>query len=207
RSWRLFARVPLTFGTWLWQRTLSFGALAAVLYAGYGAFHATQHHVLHVLNGLNQTVHVTLGNSTVHVPAGGRQVIDLPVGTVHGTAKLNTGAQVDDQQIPVRSGSQKLVWNVAGAAPLMLEEIRYTSDRAPAPSDQGAEPTIYCGQRVVSVANADFAFADPPKSISMPKGSNVVVRHHLAVAPVEKKGLDLCIGYLMSRGKLTEAFP
>ncbi|HET9157058.1 MAG TPA: hypothetical protein VFN91_10350 [Myxococcaceae bacterium] len=207
RSWRLFARVPLTFGTWLWQRTLSLGALAAVLYAGYGAFHATQHHVLHVLNGLNEPVNVTLGNSTMHVPPGGRQVIDLPVGTVRGIAKLDSGAEVDDQQISVRSGSQKLVWNVAGAAPLMLGEIRYTSDRATASNDQGAEPTIYCGQRVVSIANVDFAFADPPKSISMPKGSNVIVRHHLAVVPVERKGPDLCIGYLMSTGKLTEVLP
>lgn len=208
RSWRLYARVPLTLGTWLWQRTLSIAALVAVIYAGYDAFHATQHHVLHVLNGLNEPVHVTLDKTTLHVPPGGRQVIDLPVGTVRATAKLDSGTEVDDQQIRVRSGSQKLVWNVAGAAPLILEAIRYTSDRAPAPDDPGAEPTIYCGQRVLSIPDVDFAFVDPPSSISMPRGGKVVVRQRLAVAPLEgSKGVDLCVGYLMSTGKLKEVFP
>src|SRR5215831_8451819 len=58
RSWRLYARVPLTLGTWLWRRTLSVAALLALIYAGYEAFYATQHHAMHVLNGLNETVHV-----------------------------------------------------------------------------------------------------------------------------------------------------
>src|SRR5262252_4739744 len=120
RSWQLYARVPLTLGTWLWQRTLSLAALGAILYAGYGAFHDTRHHTIHVLNGFGEPIHVTAGAATLDIPPGGRQVVDLPVGMVRGKASVASGLEVDQQQIRVKSGGHTLVWNVAGAAPLVV---------------------------------------------------------------------------------------
>src|SRR5215813_13254305 len=182
RSWRLYARVPLSFGTWLWQRTLSLAALLAIAYGAYGAFYASRHHSLHVVNGLGQPLHLTVGGATLDVPPGGRQVVDLPVGTASGVARTASGLEVDRQEIRIKSGSHTMVWNVGGAAPVYLQAIRYHSDSASARNDEGTPPVVYCGQPVVSVDDVDFRFVEPPISVSMPKSSGVVVKHLLAIA-------------------------
>jgi len=206
RSWRLFARVPLTLGTWLWQRTLSLAALAAILYAGYGAFHATRNHTVHVLNGFPEPIHVTMGTATLDIPPGGRQVADLPVGTVQGKASVASGLQVDQQQIRVKSGGHTLLWNVAGASPLVLASIPYTAGSTDTSTSKGTPPVIYCGQPVVSLTDVDFRFVEPPSSVSMPKGSKLVIKKLLTIAPTHgKAGIDLCSSYLLGTGKVKEA--
>jgi hypothetical protein len=206
RSWRLFARVPLTLGAWLWQRTLSLAALAAILYAGYGAFHATRNHTVHVLNGLPEPIHVTMGKATLDIPPGGRQVADLPVGVVPAKATLASGLEVDQQQIRVKSGGQTLVWNVAGAAPLVVASIEYTTGKSNAAAHKPPPPVFYCGQPVVSVSDVDFRFVEPPSSVSMSGKSPMVVRKLLTTAPTHgKNGIDLCASYLLGTGKVKEA--
>jgi hypothetical protein len=208
RSWRLYARVPLTLGTWLWQRTLSVAALLAIAYGGYQAFYASRHHTLHVVNGLGQPVHVTVGAAKLDLPPGGRQVVDLPVGTASAVARTGSGVEADRQEIPIKSGSHTLVWNVGGAAPLYLQAIRYHASSASAREEEGPPPVVYCGQPVVSVDDVDFRFVEPPSSVSMPKSSSVVVKHLLAVAPTPgRQGVELCAGYLVGEGKVKEALP
>jgi len=205
RSWQLYARVPLTLGTWLWQRTLSLAALGAILYAGYGAFHDTRHHTIHVLNGFGEPIHVTAGAATLDIPPGGRQVVDLPVGMVRGKASVASGLEVDQQQIRVKSGGHTLVWNVAGAAPLVVASVPYTAG-ANASSSEAPPPVIYCGQPVVSISDVDLRFVEPPRTVSMPKGSNLVIMKLLTIAPTHgKSGIDLCESYLLGTGKVKEA--
>ncbi|HET9553875.1 MAG TPA: hypothetical protein VFP50_12970 [Anaeromyxobacteraceae bacterium] len=203
-SWTLFARAPLSLGAWLWSRGVALAAAVAVAGGALGAFHASRHHDLHVLNGFGRPLLVQVGPAALTVPAGQRAVINLPVGRHEARARAEGGGELEPLQLDVAAGGDLLVWNVAGAAPLVRTEVPYYKEKPPA--DEEPARKIHCGDEVVRIPKVDDAFKDSPHQVSMSEGQKRVVRRHVDVAREQgMDGADLCAFVLLDGGRDRDA--
>jgi hypothetical protein len=58
------------------------------------------------------------------------------------------------------------------------------------------EPHFFCGEQSLRRADVDYAFSEPPQSISMSSGQSVGYRRHLGLLP---EGLDFCARLLVDK--------
>jgi hypothetical protein len=199
RAWTFMAKVPLDAASHLWQRTIATGILAMVAFGAASAFEGYGHATVHVVNGLDMPVSAALGaGSRVSVPAGG----EVPVRTRVGkqTIVISDGNRIlESVPIEVPRGRDAVVWNVLGAAPLFVEQVVYSSGAA---DSHETEPDVLCGQSLVVRSGIDYAFVEPPKSISSSKQSGSIVKMRLGIA---NGGFHTCTDYLSSHGKTDRA--
>ena len=177
RSWYIIAKVPTSVGLRLWR-----GAVVAVVMATLGitafrTFHASRHHDVHVVNSLPVPVGVQIGAVRADVPAGQRQVLTLPVGTHAVTTSGPSGETLESGSLAVEAGPHVLVWNVLGAGSVYVQHVTFGTP----PNAQDDEPLFQCGRRAVRLDGIDYAFTDPPRSISLPKGQTYARRKRLGV--------------------------
>jgi tetratricopeptide (TPR) repeat protein len=205
-SWRIFARVPMTLLQWLWSRVLALGVIAAVAVGAYQAFYASRHHDVTVVNGLNRPLQVSAGKTQRTVAAGSHLTLKLPVGSWTFRAVGEDGSEVDALSADVKSGSQALVWNIAGAAPVYTETITYSSKQAASSASKAPTPSVYCGQNWLNLAHVDFAFVSPPHEMSMPKSQDHISKLFLTVPPISAdRQVSFCVSFLADEGRLPEA--
>lgn len=205
-AYRFFARVPLGTFSWLHSRGLALGLLAAVAWGALGAFAASRYHDVHVLNAFDEPLHVSVGTASTDVGPHTRAVLSrVPVGTQPAVATAKDGAEVQRTQIPVTSGSHELVWNVAGAAPLFDVDVLYFSESSSMHDPPQPKPNVHCGESVVDLRGIDYAFEEPPHSISMSSGVHEEVRHRADVAWGKFDPALLCASVMSDRGKLDGA--
>jgi hypothetical protein len=211
RSYSFFARVPLSSLYWGWSR---FWALAVVIAVGVGAVRAgysVGHHELHIVNAFDKPVQVQIGQQSATVPAHGRLPLTLPVGKYRGKALVaGTAAPIDETDLDIVSNNSLLIWNLAGAAPVYVEPVIYSTDSAGKHAE--IKPTIYCGQRYLPMPHIDDEFSEPPKEVQMSEGEHEVRRTHVDVIGAGKNGAGpskitsaVCFGWLASQGKLPQA--
>jgi hypothetical protein len=205
-SWRVYARVPMTLLQWLWSRALAVGVVVAVAVGGYQAFYASRHHDVTVVNALSRPMHVSAGALQRTVPPGSHLTVNLPVGKQAFRALAEDGSEVDAISAEVKSGSDALVWNIAGAAPVYSEAIIYSSKDASSSASEGQPPALFCGQHWVDVPDVDIAFTTPPREVSMPKGQAHLSKLMVNVPPLSaEKQVSLCFNILADQGRLAEA--
>jgi hypothetical protein len=204
-SWQIFARVPLGTFAWLYGRTLALAAIASVLFAALGAFHASRNHDVRVLNPFGKAVTASIAGRTAVVPPHRDAILDVPVGKQKARATVD-GAVVDELEIEVQSGRDELVWNLAGGMPAFLIDVRYSAKSVGKPPPPPEPREIFCGKRFFR-ARADFVFREPDKRVSMPKGASSVTRTLLAYPPGLEDPVRLCAGKLDREGRLADAIP
>lgn len=203
-SWNVYARVPLGLATWAWSRGVALAIALAVAWAGVGAVWASRHHELAVVNGLKAPLTVRVGDVTARVPALQHVRVTLPVGRLAARAALEGGAEVDALDLDVRSGNDRLVWNVAGAAPVYVETVLY--EKAVGKDSKPPEPVIHCGDRQVTASGVDDFLSPPPRQVSMSSSQKVVIRRHLDVAHDDRVEAALfCASSLADSGRLGDA--
>lgn len=203
-AWNIFARVPLGLAGWLWSRGVALAAVLAVAAGAAQAFHASGHHRVWVVNGLDTPVRVTAGAQALTVSAGGRAELTLPVGRQALRAEGVAGQALDSLTAEIRSSGGELLWNVAGAAPVYRRDVIYGGpDKAEPPS-----PTVFCGQRWVELPPTDYLFVEPPSSLKVRKGAGPQLKTALGVGGEPGwTGVWLCIRHLLDRERLAEAVP
>ena len=132
----------MAMASWLLAWCLA-GVVAAALAGAAGWFvYSRIHRTVHVVNGFGRPLDVTLGTTSVTVPPGERVTVGLWAGRVHARAAAGPEA-VDESDLAVPMGTDLVVYNVAGAAPVFLEERIYQKqlDRV----DCRAEPPrLFC---------------------------------------------------------------
>jgi Zn-dependent protease with chaperone function len=126
---------------------------------------AVGHSTLTVYNGLARDMRVEVAGQTVEVPAFSHQELTLPEQSRYSvqTHTGDSGELVErfDEQAPV--GSEHLVYNIAGAAPLVEWTASYGS--------AGERPERRLGAVRWTSTRADHLFSDPPEQISSRSGS------------------------------------
>ena len=203
-NWTLFARVPLASWAWLYGRAVALGIAALVALAGARAVHGTRHQDVHVLNGFEVPLEVTFGEQRATVAPHGFAVMELPVGERRGRAEAQ-GVEVDTIALNVRSELEGLVWNVAGAGPLLERDVLYVAEGSPAPKEGDDRLQIHCGRKVLEVPRADHFFEPPPSSVQMGEREKLVRRHLVGLDPGTQRQPDACLHYLLSTDRSAEA--
>ena len=205
-SWNIFVRVPLGTLPWLYSRAIALGAIASVLVAGAAAFHASRHHELRIVNAFSKSVQVTIGKEKRTVPARGDDVFELPTGRYEATAETEAGVQVDKASLEVSTSPDQQIWNLAGAAPLFLLDIHYGPSSSPTRTAP-PKPTTLCGQKLIKLSSVDYAFREPEKSVSLPKGSGGVTKQYLDYQKADGDLTRLCYFRLLEAGRAAESLP
>ncbi|GGC66926.1 tetratricopeptide repeat protein [Undibacterium terreum] len=207
RQWSIFARVPMGLFGWLYSRGLAAGLLTTLLAGAVGSYHKSQTQDIMVLNGLPVALQVELDGKKQTIPPEGRTTINVAAGLVKGSATAGQLGAVDSFDQDVKSQSGYVIWNIAGASPLMRENVTYYKTRPDKPPAD-APPNIYCGQRYIEMPHADFAFEQPAEKVSMSKHDNLVSRSHIDIIHQgNRSALDLCTVYLFSVGQPGKTAP
>jgi hypothetical protein len=205
-SWRIFARVPMGPVPWLWGRLVAFCAIASVLFGAFAAVRSARYGYVRVLNGFDVPVAITVGDQKATVPARGDMVVSARVGKHPARAATADGIDVDALDLDVTSGKRVLAWNLAGAMPAFLVDVVYHArDKGPVDEPEAPPRAVYCGQRLIELPSVDYAFRAPDKSVSMPTGSNRMVRSYLDYDRSAKDAPRQCFFYLTAKGRETDA--
>ncbi len=197
--WRIHARVPLGPFAWAWSRAVAVAALLAVAAVGNGVFHATRHREVVIVNGFEQPVQVTIGPTVLEVPGGQYRTVPVPTGTIAARAGTAAGGVVDEGPLEVGAGTELLVWNVGGSAPIMEREVLYTTESGSEGAAE-AEPVFHCGERWLALRDVDFAFVDAPRTLSHWRGEPRISKRAVQVARQgSADGALLCAHYFLDR--------
>jgi len=185
RGWYFLGKVPMSTPVRIWNRLAVLGVLAAVVAGAFQAYQASRYHDVHVVNGLPGPVQVAVGDVRYSVPAGQRRMASVRTGRHAVRVTSASGAPVETGELLVEAGTDVLVWNVLGAAPLFERTVVYKN----AKGGQPPKPQFFCGEQSIRRAGVDYAFSEPPQSISMSSGQSVGYRRQLGLLP---DGLDFC---------------
>jgi tetratricopeptide (TPR) repeat protein len=186
RGWYFLGKVPMSTPVRIWNRLVVIGIFAAVLAGAFQAFHASRYHDVHVVNGLPWPVQVEVGDVQYSVPAGQRRTASVRTGRHPVRVTSASGTPVETGDLDVEAGTDVLVWNVLGAAPLFERTVVYETAKG---GSRAPEPHLFCGEPSIRRVGVDYAFSEPPQSISMPKGQSVAYRRQLGLLP---KDVEFC---------------
>jgi tetratricopeptide (TPR) repeat protein len=199
RSYHFLGRVPLGGITYPWRNLAGLGVVLAMLVAGASAYWSSRHATLHVVNGLPVPVVAHVAGHELPVAAEGHAQVTLEVGQYALAVRAADGHVIEEQPLEVFAGERMVAFNVLGAAPLFREDIVYAAAGVTPPTP---EPDIACGQSDIHWGSVDYAFVDPPSSMSLSSHSSTTTRSH---ADVADGGWQLCAGVLASSGHADQA--
>jgi hypothetical protein len=193
RGWYFLGKVPMSTPIRIWNRLVVLAIFAALAAGVFQTFHSWRYHDVHVVNGLPWPVHATIGDAAYDVPAGQRKTAAVRTGSHPVRVTSVSGEPVESGELLVEAGTDVLVWNVLGAAPLVERTVVYESA---AGGVRAPEPQLFCGERSIRRSSVDYAFTEPPQSVQMPEGQSVEYRRHLELAP---GGVDVCARMLSEK--------
>jgi hypothetical protein len=177
KGWTFFGRVPLSVRDYFWQRGMASAALLLVLGGALSAFLSARYNTVHLANALPFPVNVKIGSAEQVVKAGSVGSLRSVVGTQRVEVR-SQGNLIDQDSIEVPRGYDAVVYNVLGAAGVYLETVVYSEKAADNSEQQGQ---LFCGHKSIAIDDVDYAFRDPPASLSMEKGSKPVAKKHMGV--------------------------
>jgi hypothetical protein len=137
---------------------------------------------LHIVNGLDVPVRVTVGDRHVSIAGRDSKQLDLgPQQGVHVVTKTTDGKLIEDFVTDIGGGLSNLAYNVAAAAPL----VHWTAVYGPA----NAQPERNLGAQRWLDADEDVIFTKPPTTVSTSHGEGAirtVLEAATEVDPVEQ---------------------
>jgi hypothetical protein len=146
-----------------------FSTLLLVIALGVAAQQAwsSRSATVYVLNGLHKSVEVRLGGKSVQVPPKERRAVSIATGTRH-VEVIAGGQAVASEDVVVPSDHAFVGYNVLGAAPLYRAHVRYSKS----PRKDSKPDIVLLPGTLVAVEHASYLFEDPPKTMSVSKGSS-----------------------------------
>lgn len=204
-QWRIFARVPMGGALWLYTRGLALAALGLIGFGAYSAVHSSDHQEVVVVNGLDKAIKVTLGGHDETVQPQQRVAIDVETGKVKGVAQLADGTEIERFEQDVHADADHAIWNVAGVAPVFEATVVYFPEgQTPPSTDEQPEGALHCGDSYFELGRIDYAFEEPPASISMGRGEQRAERTQLGVLKPDAgmKPAEMCANYAMGQNAM-----
>lgn len=168
----VFRSAPLSPATK--RAAFAIGGLFVVALTIAGWYQA--HPDVFVVNGYDVPIVVEIdGTKTTLAPRSFRK-LRFSFGTYDAIAADGNGREIEQVTVRATPPRGTIVWNVAGQAPVYVEEVRYGGGKP-------QQPRLYCGRNLVEFGlfAVDDAFREPPASAE--RGSRV----HLDVLDLETR--------------------
>lgn len=204
RQWHIYARAPLGIALWLYSRALALALVSFIIFGAVHNYHQYSTQDVLLVNGFDAAVSVNLNGNKINLPAQGRATINVKHGLVSGSAAIAEIGEIDQFRQTIHSGTHYHIWNIAGAAPLLLNTSYSAVDEAGA-AQQPAQQTLYCGQRYLELADIDYAFVEPPAASSFSKLHAARPVRQLTIetsaALPTPAGVTLCSEYAFRQGQ------
>ena len=163
-SYRVFGKVPFGPLAYFWRNVFAVGLGATLLGTAVSAVQSARFDEVVVVNDLPVEVKAHIGETSHRIAPGKKRTFaHVPVGEALVQVTLD-GDLLEEGLIDVSAGNDLHVWNVAGAGLLYYQEVVYVVTGS---GGNIAEPENYCGQNAVVVDDVDYAFREPPSTISM----------------------------------------
>lgn len=177
RQYQFFGTVPFGPIAYLWRLGITAGAGLGIAVAGLFALDNAMHATVHVVNGLDRPVSVTVAGEAFEVAPLGVEHVRTRTGPTEIVASLGDEV-LERQTLTLGAGGDGYVYNVIGAAPVYEADVIYSVT----PRDDGDDHLqVHCGDSTVATS-ADYAFVTPPDRLDLPAGSSELRKHHLDVA-------------------------
>ncbi len=200
KAWTFLAKVPLATETHFWQRVGALGLIALIGFGLVRALSGYRNNTLYVANGFDRALTVEVsGSRPLSIDAQSEQGIFTTVGS-HRLVVRDGARVVEETTVDVPRGHVTAVWNVLGAAPVVVTPIVYASPSGGTQS--GEAPEILCGKELFTRGDIDYAFTEPPKSIPSSTSGGSTVKWYLLLSP---GGAPACIAYLWEQGDAVSA--
>ncbi|HYQ45373.1 MAG TPA: hypothetical protein VER11_25480 [Polyangiaceae bacterium] len=202
KGWSFFGKVPLSATCYFWQRSVALAGVVAVLFGAVNAFEAMRYNTVQLANGLSKPVEVKVGlEKPVLVASNDVKSMRTKVGVQDVRVTLD-GREIERGKFEVKRGYDVNAWNVLGAGALFQSDVVYTAKGTSAPPSELKETRFRCGERAILQDDIDFAFTEPPASLSMGEHEKVTHRSHFGLAPIKPGS---CVFQLAGTGKMSEA--
>ena len=182
-SYEFLGMVPMSRGPRQMRQIVVALLVAAVAGLIVKTWYSSTRADVHFLNGLDSAVTIAAGDDVFQVEPDSRIVRRFALGVRMVRVTSPQGELLEEQELAIAGGRDLIVYNVLGAAPLIVETITYLSNPA-AKLDEG-EPDFkhFIGQRIVRQDKVDYPFRDPPETINLPANASVKRRKHAFVVP------------------------
>jgi len=153
---------PTSLMRW-WRRLLGAGVAAGIVAAVFAAVVASGTTDLHILNGLDVPVEVSVGERTLLLEPRGMEVIEVETGPQAFVSRRQDGLVIEELEADLPSFHDLVAYNIVGAAPLYAEGIIYS----PKPLDETNPFEFYGGDSFVTRKTAKYLFRETPETIDL----------------------------------------
>lgn len=158
------------------------GAMVAVgvylLFCFGVAYWIDTHPEVFMVNALETKVRIRLGAEELEVEPRSVAKRRFARGKWDLEAINYSGEYVDRVSLDVQTSGVTTVWNIAGAAPVFAQTIRYGDIKNLPESDA---PVYYCDKKVIAVKGINYAFREPPRTLTNRGSSRDISRGYLDV--------------------------
>ena len=176
----ILAAVPAQFSRWLNSRLLL--AVLILIIGGGSWLVYQQNHTQQILiiNAFSDALEVEIDGQKRRIPAHASSQLKIRIGLVQGVAQgvaessaLNNKAAfiVDRFQQKIKHHAGFSVWNIAGAAALLISNDSTNDNTGDTTSDSTSNTSVACGQRFIELSTPQPA-SDAPLRYLPPKSSN-----------------------------------
>lgn len=200
RQWRVFARVPLSVGAWLYSRSLAWIAVISILVGS--AFLDRQFNTQQVLivNGFDVPITVEFDHQAVNIAARNHRNLAVKVGKIQALAKAENGITIDQLNQTIVRSDRLSVWNIAGVAPLIMNTRVFGKDAGVEGNSHPSEVT-YCGQHFFELAHVRYVFEEWPATLSQDyAGQDVTLSQLTLPAGTAESSAMACVEYAFAHG-------
>ena len=204
-GWYFLKRVPLNLG----MRRARMAAIAlavciaAVVFAV--SWWSSSHVDLHLVNGLDAVAEVTIDDEPPRrLEPRAQTAMTVGLGRHHFRCTVG-GRVVDERDETVRSSTAFVAYNVAGAAPITIEDVTYYRDGRASRDlggPVGAMFELHAGSVFIHASAVAYVFKQPPETVSLRRGSDRVTHRH---ASLPQGGWRAAISIAMELGQDVKA--
>jgi len=182
-GWHFLGRTPLSNHIRRWRLAVPAGLAAAVLVGAFLIWQRSTHDDVRFLNGLDFALSVQMGEKTIRLQPQASVTHEFSSGPYHVITRREDGSLVEELDVTVPGGTDVVVYNVLGAAPLYYERIPYLQDGV-SPNRGDAYSRFLClaGRSWFVRDDIDYVFEPNPERVEMESREKITSRTRIDLA-------------------------
>lgn len=202
-AWSFQATVPMSRLHKRWRKIVAGVGIAGALLIGLNLLNRETSDEVHFLNGLEVPVTIAgAGDSSFIVQPQGMITRELDSGSHHILVR-DKGTVLEELDVDVPGGTDLVVYNVLGAAPLYVNDVAYAGeDVSPAEAEARSRFASLAGPTWVVRDDVDYVFENPPETVPLGRKGEISLKRSVGMGA---GGWRSAVGHLATDGKMGAA--
>lgn len=167
QAWTVLAQVPERFSRWLGERLIVTATGLLIISVGWISYQRTHTQEVWLINAFSDALDVELDGQTLRVPAHDSRALRVRIGKLRGRAQTaslpNRPALIVDQlEQQIQHSAGLTIWNLAGAAPVIMTN-----------AENNDAPNVACGQHLLEFNQIGAIQYQAPSNTEQPAGAQL----------------------------------